>query len=457
MKEADLRRILTTEERNVLVMVGRARGADELRLAARSLNMTDERVQQILTRAREKIERETRKGGRGMQTAVEEVRCLCGEKFTPRRKGELQCPACRELHGDGRSNGRSYHRENDHESAHNGGASGNGTGDHSEMARNPPPTRPFPSVAEVRARRDRIHAALVAAGGEAMASELKAATGIDGSTFGNDIQRLVADGRVRKVRIGPRRNVYRTPERDEQAGRDVPTAAESAREALIEEAVGATRESEVKSQEMLDGRDDAATPEEADFEWPEPPPGWRYADEPGEDGRRAIEKLEGDGSGSVDADGRLVVMVWGGDGDEGEDAPLFDRGDERSEEEVEAEEGPDVPQGDGWLHSDGEPDEEALHDERADDRPTVIEDDPVKVAQAHALLADIAASRAHAAELATRIYAEAEALAQMADAAVPETLLRARYIAALLHRIEEGDTSAELLDRFERLAFEAPS
>lgn len=43
-------------------------------------------------------------------------------------------------------------------------------------------------------------------------------------------------------------------------------------------------------------------------------------------------------------------------------------------------------------------------------------------------------------------------LAAAVDVALPDELLKARYLAALLRRIEEGDTSADLLDRFERLA-----
>jgi hypothetical protein len=54
--------------------------------------------------------------------------------------------------------------------------------------------------------------------------------------------------------------------------------------------------------------------------------------------------------------------------------------------------------------------------------------------------------------LAQDILELGEEMARAADAAVPETLLRARYIAALLTRIEEGNTDPALLDRFERLA-----
>jgi hypothetical protein len=54
--------------------------------------------------------------------------------------------------------------------------------------------------------------------------------------------------------------------------------------------------------------------------------------------------------------------------------------------------------------------------------------------------------------IAAELYDAVADAAQQLDGALPETLLRARYLAALLKRIEQGDTSPELLDRFERLA-----
>jgi hypothetical protein len=56
------------------------------------------------------------------------------------------------------------------------------------------------------------------------------------------------------------------------------------------------------------------------------------------------------------------------------------------------------------------------------------------------------------ADIAAELLREGEELAASLDGALPETLLRARYLAALLKQIEQGDTSPELLDRFERLA-----
>jgi hypothetical protein len=442
MKQADLQRILTTEERNVLVMVSRTRGADELRLAARSLQMTPAKVHEVVERAKAKIERETRKGGRGVTTAIEEVRCLCGERFTPRRKGELLCPACRVLNGGGalherradaaasaehgivvsrngdgeqtvretahetdRKTGPETGREIDREpaqesaqeSAQLGAASGNGTGDHSEMARNPPPARPFMRDENVEQRRVEILGAVLNAGGELNVQGITAATGILKPTVQNDVVRLVRERKLVKVDLGRRRCTYRTPEYHATFEPE-PTAAES----------------EVKGQEMLDGRDDAATPEAPELP---PPPSWRYRDEP---------KPEAE------------PMIHG---------QVMDGAPESPAPEPDPEHMIHAP-GDGWLHSDGEPDEEALHDERADDRPTVIDEPGVEPPALDVL-------RGRAAELAQQLMAEAEKIAEMADAAVPETLLRARYIAALLHRIEAGDTSPELLDRFERLAFNA--
>jgi hypothetical protein len=66
--------------------------------------------------------------------------------------------------------------------------------------------------------------------------------------------------------------------------------------------------------------------------------------------------------------------------------------------------------------------------------------------------AQIEASDVMRRALAQDILELGEEMARAADAAVPETLLRARYIAALLTRIEEGNTDPALLDRFERLA-----
>lgn len=53
---------------------------------------------------------------------------------------------------------------------------------------------------------------------------------------------------------------------------------------------------------------------------------------------------------------------------------------------------------------------------------------------------------------AARRLREVELLAAELDDELPPTLLRARYLAALLKRIEAGNTDAALLDRFERLA-----
>lgn len=57
-----------------------------------------------------------------------------------------------------------------------------------------------------------------------------------------------------------------------------------------------------------------------------------------------------------------------------------------------------------------------------------------------------------AAALLIRRLHEVERLVEDIDGAVPPVLLKARYLAALLAKIEGGDTSPELLDRFERLS-----
>lgn len=54
--------------------------------------------------------------------------------------------------------------------------------------------------------------------------------------------------------------------------------------------------------------------------------------------------------------------------------------------------------------------------------------------------------------LARRLVREASEMAETYDVALPDEWLRARYVAALLKRIEQGDYSPDLLDRFERLS-----
>lgn len=419
ISEADLRRILTTEERNVLVMMGRAHGADERRLAARSLNMPDARVQELLDRARAKIERETRKGGRGVTTVTEEVECLCGVEFTPRRKGELQCPACRELNGDGRplieprarvgeDPVESVH-EPVHEPVQSGEASGNGSGDHADVARNPMRGRAFRREVDVEVRRGRVIAQIEK--GQITPRDL--ATQLDCSfpTVHNDLMRLHADGKIVKVKLDGRSVAYRMPTEHEVFALAPPYVVEAP-------------ESEVKSQETLDRGDDAATPEEAErianaFEWPDPPAGWRYADGgPNEDGKRTVERID-DGQ-QMKVDEVAAEAAATAPAAESDDPPLhhFDL--------------PDPEERSRSLFGDGL--REALLEPGVE--PPAID-----------------VLRQRAADTAQQLMAEAERLAEAADMAVPETLLRARYIAALLGRIEAGDTSPDLLDRFERLAF----
>lgn len=68
------------------------------------------------------------------------------------------------------------------------------------------------------------------------------------------------------------------------------------------------------------------------------------------------------------------------------------------------------------------------------------------------LLERCAESRRSHAALAQEVAALAAEMVEAAEGELPEGLLRARYLAALLRRIEEGDTTAGMLDRFERVA-----
>jgi len=78
--------------------------------------------------------------------------------------------------------------------------------------------------------------------------------------------------------------------------------------------------------------------------------------------------------------------------------------------------------------------------------------DLVEPAAARRLLARCAESRRAHAALAQEVAQLAAEMVEAAEGELPEGLLCARYLAALLRRIEAGDTSSELLDRFERVA-----
>jgi hypothetical protein len=78
--------------------------------------------------------------------------------------------------------------------------------------------------------------------------------------------------------------------------------------------------------------------------------------------------------------------------------------------------------------------------------------DLVEPGAARRLLERCAESRRSHAALAQEVAALAAEMVEAAEGELPEGLLRARYLAALLRRIEEGDTTAGMLDRFERVA-----
>lgn len=83
--------------------------------------------------------------------------------------------------------------------------------------------------------------------------------------------------------------------------------------------------------------------------------------------------------------------------------------------------------------------------------PDVQDPAPIDEAAARRVLARCEESRRAHARLAQEAVALAEEMIAAVDGELPDALLRARYLTVLLERIEAGDTSSELLDRFERL------
>lgn len=151
------------------------------------------------------------------------------------------------------------------------------------------------------------------------------------------------------------------------------------------------------------------------------------------DTRGAQDAGEEQRAGSVDAVGGAAA---GDDAGASSGAPA---GEARSAEELTTQEEP-APQAGGVLPAPPAEPPPAVSAPRA---PTPAEE---------RLLADVRRRMRESQRETARIGREMAQLAvEMADE-LPDELLRARYLAVLLKRIEAGDTSSDLLDRFERLA-----
>jgi DNA-binding transcriptional ArsR family regulator len=89
--------VLSTEERNAVLLVGKLGLSDAARESGRSRG----ELERLVESARRKAQRARTLGesGRDREVRVVEVRCDCGIMFTPRIKGEELCPACREAVG----------------------------------------------------------------------------------------------------------------------------------------------------------------------------------------------------------------------------------------------------------------------------------------------------------------------------------------------------------------------